>query len=213
MSSSGRHASSNGKPRRRVELSLEAVRHSLEEQDDEDDDEDQKKKSATDVHGNPPFASCSSGSIPRVHASHTYRAVTDLDLPLGEFGFPGPLRDRLVAAILAGEKVSTTGLLEEYRREGTPRGSPGDRELVVDSEGRGVAVIETTEVEVRRMGDVDLAFAIDEGEGFETVEDWRDAHVRFFTSPEMTAALGDPPVAIDEDTLVVCVRFRVVERL
>ena len=68
-------------------------------------------------------------------------------------------------------------------------------------------------VEVRRMGDVDLAFAVDEGEGFETVEEWRDAHVRFFTSPEMTAALGEPPVAIDDDTLVVCIRFRLVERL
>jgi uncharacterized protein YhfF len=134
------------------------------------------------------------------------------DLPHAEFGFPGPLRDRLVAAILDGSKVSTTGLLEEYRREGTPFGEPGDRELVVDSNGRGVAVIETTEVEVKRMGDVDLAFAVDEGEGFETLEEWRDAHVRFFTCPEMVAALGDPPVEIDDDTLVVCSRFRLVER-
>ena len=109
--------------------------------------------------------------------------------------------------------MSTTGLLEEYRREGTPVGEPGDRELVVDSEGRGVGVIETTEVEVKRMGDVDLAFAIDEGEGFETLREWREAHVRFFTSPEMVAALGDPPVEIDDDTLVVCSRFRLVERL
>lgn len=135
------------------------------------------------------------------------------DLPHAEFGFPGPLRDRLLAAILDSTKVSTTGLLEEYRREGTPVGEPGDRELVVDSEGRGVGVIETTEVEVKRMGDVDLAFAIDEGEGFETLREWREAHVRFFTSPEMVAALGDPPVEIDDDTLVVCSRFRLVERL
>jgi uncharacterized protein YhfF len=104
-------------------------------------------------------------------------------------------------------------LLEEYRRESTPVETVGVRELVVDSDGRGVAVIETTEVEVKRMGDVDLPFAIDEGEGFETLEQWRDAHVRFFTSPEMVAALGDPPVAIDHDTLVVCSRFRLVERL
>ena len=139
--------------------------------------------------------------------------MAEHDLPHAEFGFPGPLRDRLVAAILDGEKVSTTGLLEEYRREGTPVGEPGHRELVVDSEGRGVGVIETTEVEVKRMGDVDLAFAVDEGEGFETLEEWRDAHVRFFRSPEMVAALGDPPVAIDDDTLVVCSRFRLVERV
>jgi uncharacterized protein YhfF len=135
------------------------------------------------------------------------------DLPLAEFGFPGPLRDRLVAAVLRGEKVSTTGLYEEYLRAGTPVEAVGQRELVVDSAGRGVAVIETTAVEVKRMGDVDLAFAIDEGEGFETIEQWTDAHVRFFTSAEMTAALGDTPVEIDDDTLVVCSRFRVVEHL
>ncbi len=139
--------------------------------------------------------------------------MSGTDVPVAEFGFPGELRDLLVAAILRGEKVSTTGLHEEHVREGAPMGEVGDRELVVDSAGRGVAIIETTEVVVQRMRDVDLAFALDEGEGFETLAEWRDAHVRFFTSPELTALLGEPPVAIDDDTLVVCTRFRVVERL
>ena len=31
-----------------------------------------------------------------------------------EFGFPGPLRDQLVGAILAGTKTSTTGLVVDY---------------------------------------------------------------------------------------------------
>jgi uncharacterized protein YhfF len=139
--------------------------------------------------------------------------MTAPDLPHAEFGFPGPLRDRLVAAILAGEKVTTTGLLEEYRRAGDEPGTPRERELVVDSAGRGVAVIELVEVDVRRMGDVDLQFAIDEGEGFASVAEWYAAHLAFFTSDEMTAALGDPPVDVDDDTPVVCTRFRVVERL
>ena len=134
-------------------------------------------------------------------------------LPPAEFGFPGPLRDRLVAAILSGEKTSTTGLHEEYLREGTPVEAVGQRELVVDSDGRGVAVIETTEVEVKRLGDVDLDFARDEGEGFETLAEWREAHVAFFTSPAMRRALGEPSVPIDDDTLVVCTRFRLVARL
>lgn len=133
------------------------------------------------------------------------------DSPVSEFGFPGPLRDKLVAAILRGEKTSTTGLYEEYLREGTPISGIGERSLVIDSEGRGVAVIETTGVEVRRMGDVDLQFAIDEGEGFETLEEWYEAHVRFFTSAELVAALGDPPVPVNDDTLVVCERFRLVQ--
>ena len=133
-------------------------------------------------------------------------------LPIAEFGFPGPLRDTLVAAILDGAKTSTTGLLEEYRRDESPVEEVGALEVVVDSDGRHVAVIETTEVEVKRMGDVDLQFAIDEGEGFETLAQWREAHIRFFTSPEMTNVLGDPPVTIDDNTPVVCTRFRVVER-
>lgn len=135
------------------------------------------------------------------------------DLPVAEFGFPGPLRDRLVAAILSGEKVATTGLLEEYLRAGIAPETAGRRELVVDSAGRGVVVIELVEIVVRRMADVDLSFAIDEGEGFTSVAEWYDAHVAFFTSPEMAATLGDPPVVIDDDTPVVCSRFRVVERL
>jgi uncharacterized protein YhfF len=104
-------------------------------------------------------------------------------------------------------------LFEEFRRGGLPIVAEGTRELVVDSDGMGVAIIENVEVEIKRMGDVDLAFARDEGEGFETWDQWRDAHHRFFTSPETVALLGDPPVAIDDDTLVVCFRFRVVEIL
>jgi uncharacterized protein YhfF len=134
-------------------------------------------------------------------------------LPTAQFGFPGPLRDRLVAAILRGEKTSTTGLYEELARTGETLTEVGARALVVDSAGRGVAVIETTAVELRRFGDVDLAFAVDEGEGFETIEAWREAHVRFFESAELAAVLGDPPVRIDDDTIVVCERFQVVETL
>ena len=72
-----------------------------------------------------------------------------------EFGFPGPLRDSLVAAILRGEKTSTTGLYEEYRREGrrSRRSAAGARRRLRRAR---VAVIETTEVEVKRMGEVDL---------------------------------------------------------
>jgi uncharacterized protein YhfF len=133
-------------------------------------------------------------------------------LPVAEFGFPGALRDTLVASILRGEKTTTSGLLEEHIREDAQLPEVGARALVIDSDGNGVAVIETTAVEVKRLADVDLQFAIDEGEGFETVEQWRAAHVRFFTSPELVAALGDPPVSIEDDTLLVCETFRLVER-
>ena len=133
------------------------------------------------------------------------------DLPVSEFAFPGPLRDKLVAAILSGEKTSTTGLYEENVRTGEVLTTVGERSCVVDSAEHRVAVIETIEVIVKRMGDVDLAFAIEEGEGFETVAQWREAHVRFFESADLAAILGDPPVVVDDETLVVCERFRLIE--
>ena len=47
------------------------------------------------------------------------------DLPVVEFAFPGPLRDQLVAAILAGEKTTTTGLVADYEHENEPLLIPG----------------------------------------------------------------------------------------
>ncbi|TXS43848.1 RNA-binding protein, partial [Streptomyces sp. t39] len=46
--------------------------------------------------------------------------------------FPGPLRDRLVAAVLSGEKVSTTGLLAEYEAEAEELPPVGERSALID---------------------------------------------------------------------------------
>jgi uncharacterized protein YhfF len=131
-------------------------------------------------------------------------------LRLAEFGFPGELRDRLVRAILDGAKTATASLLEEYGPGLDPMPAAGDRTAVVDSSGRRVAVIETTDVRVAPFVEVDLPFARDEGEGFESVDDWRRAHVRFWESDRMRAALGRPGFRIRDDTPVVLERFRLV---
>ena len=114
------------------------------------------------------------------------------DLPVAEFAFPAPLRDQLVAAILAGEKTTTTGLVADYEHENDPLPAPGLRQVVVDSAGRGVAVIETTAVRVIRLAGVDLDHALGEGEGFTSVAQWRAGHEQFWHSAEMRQALGDP---------------------
>jgi len=133
-------------------------------------------------------------------------------LPVCYFGFPGPLRDKLVAAVMRGEKTATASLRLEYEPEGPDElPEPGMRSVVVDSEERPVAVIETSEVRVVRAGDVDEPFAIDEGEGFRSVAEWRSAHERFWTSDDYRREVG--VVAVEDDTLVVCQRFRLVERL
>ena len=132
------------------------------------------------------------------------------DLPVAEFAFPGPLRDQLVAAILAGSKTTTTGLVADYEREGSPLPQPGQRQAVVDSAGNRVAVIEVTAVRVVRLADVDLAHAVGEGEGYTSVAEWRAGHEEFWHSAEMRAALGDPDFTVDDDTLLVAEEFRLV---
>ena len=132
------------------------------------------------------------------------------DLPIVEFAFPGPLRDQLVGAILDGTKTTTTGLLVEYEREGSPLPQAGQRQAVVDSAGNRVAVIELAAVRVIRLADVDLAHALGEGEGYTSVAEWRAGHEEFWHSAEVRADLGDPDFTVGDDTLLVTEEFRLV---
>ncbi|MFJ3714264.1 ASCH domain-containing protein [Streptomyces sp. NPDC090057] len=130
-----------------------------------------------------------------------------------EFGFPGALRDQLVAAILDGSKTSTTGLVVDYEHEAEPLPEVGSRSVVVDSDDRPVAVIEVTGVRVVPLAQVDLAHVVDEGEGHTSVAEWREGHERFWHSAEMRAALADPDFTVADTTPVVLERFRLVADL
>jgi uncharacterized protein YhfF len=135
-------------------------------------------------------------------------------LPPAEFGFPRTdLRRRLVEAILRGEKTSTTGLLSDYERDGEPIPEVGQRFVVIDENDAEVGVIETTGVWVTTIGEVDLPFAIEEGEGFASVAEWRAAHEQFWLSyaDETCAWLKDPDWHPTDETPIVCERFRLVE--
>ena len=134
-------------------------------------------------------------------------------LPICEFAFPGPLRDRLVAAVLDGSKTSTTATLIEYEIEQEVLPVAGLQEVVVDSAGYPVAVIEITEVRQVRLADVDLQHALDEGEGFTTVAQWRAGHEEFWNSMETREAMNDPNFSVGDDTVLVLQRFKVAARL
>ncbi|PYC81156.1 RNA-binding protein [Streptomyces tateyamensis] len=134
-------------------------------------------------------------------------------LPTTSFAFPGPLRDQLVAAVLDGSKTSTTGVLADYEHEGEPLPEVGNQFLVVDSDERPVAVIETTFAAVVPLAEVDLAHAVAEGEGYTTVAEWRESHERYWHSEAMRTALADPDFTVDDATPVVLARFRLVADL
>jgi uncharacterized protein YhfF len=134
-------------------------------------------------------------------------------MPRAEFAFPGPLRDRLVAAILDGSKTSTTALVVDYEHEGEPLPEVGSRSVVIDSDELPVAIIEVTDVRIVPLAQVDLAHVVDEGEGHTSVAEWREGHERFWHSEEMRAALEDPSFTVDDTTPVVLERFRVIADL
>lgn len=145
-----------------------------------------------------------------MNAPRTFRGM-----PVSGFGLEGtPLRRELTDLVLAGTKTATAGLEAEYLLDGEPLPTPGTREVVIDADGRLVAVLETTECRVLRMADVDDAFARDEGEGFRDAADWRVAHEGFWNGylDWLREQLGDPAWALSDDTRIVCQRFRMVER-
>jgi uncharacterized protein YhfF len=111
-----------------------------------------------------------------------------------ELGYAGTeLRSRLVRLVLEGVKTATAGRLQDFSAaDPVPR--VGERFALVDVDDRPVAIVETTEVRIVPAAEIDEAFARDEGEGFETVADWRAAHARFWAAD-------------------VAERFRLVERL
>ena len=79
----------------------------------------------------------------------------------------------------------------------------GKQWVVKDGLGRPRAVLETVELTRRRFGDVDPAFAFEEGEGDRSLEYWRQAHTDYFTQR------GEFSETMD----LYCERFRLVEIL
>ncbi len=103
-------------------------------------------------------------------------------LPITQFGLTPEDMDYCARLVLTGDKRATTAVLAAYAAEQEPLPCPGGRSLVRDGRGRGIAVIETTRVEIRRYHDVDEAFARIEGEGDKSLAFWQGVHWPFLVS-------------------------------
>nr|WP_246283804.1 ASCH domain-containing protein [Nocardioides perillae] len=117
--------------------------------------------------------------------------------------------------VLEGRKRATAGLVAEYAREGEPVEHVGERLALLDSDGHHVGTVRVERVDVVRFDEVPDDFALAEGEGDRSGDDFRASHRAFWE--------GDGEVVAD-DTGVVLVRFalepdlvgerrRVLERL
>jgi uncharacterized protein YhfF len=119
------------------------------------------------------------------------------------FGDSPQMADELLALVIAGQKTATCGAARDFGPGKEAMPVVGRRDIVLDGRGEPVAVIETLEVVYRRFGEIDEQFAYDEGEGFRTLEDWREGHRAYF---ERNGGWS-------EDMELVCERFRLVEVL
>ena len=115
------------------------------------------------------------------------------------FGDNPELMDELLELALIGKKTATCWAASE----GDKGAAVGKRWIVKDGRGRPSAILETVEVMQRRFGEVDAAFAHDEGEGDRTLTYWREAHTDYFTGRS----------EFSPDMELYCERFRLVEVL
>ena len=111
------------------------------------------------------------------------------------FGYRGDggLGDRLLAAVLRGEKTATSSLSVEYL-SGEPLPRVGQRLTLTDHEGRPHGIVETTRVAIIPLHLVGDDVARDEGEGFADAAEWRRDHIAFWADVAdlVQADAGDP---------------------
>lgn len=130
------------------------------------------------------------------------------------FGFEGDagLGDRLLAAVLRGQKIATSSLAVEYL-SGDPLPRVGERLTLVDHNGGVHGIVETTRVTITPLHLVGDDVAHDEGEGFADAADWRQDHVSYWA--EVTDLVrrdaGDPNWELHEAEPVVVHWFRLID--
>ena len=163
-------------------------------------------ESAADVSALPPAAAeCWQNFIRTLPPKHPRRQYVP---DAFSFGDTPALADQLAALVRAGRKRATASLPEEFTAQGQPLPRKGDMSIVMRGNGTAAAIIELTEVREVKFGEVDAAFAQDEGEGDKTLDSWRAAHRDYFS--RVGRQLGAP--FDEQSTKVICQRFRAVWR-
>jgi len=114
------------------------------------------------------------------------------------FGGPPEEADALLALVLEGRKTATCWAACHGQRSHV-----GRRMILVDSQQRPRAIVETVFLERRRYADIDQTWAREEGEGDLSLGHWRRVHCQFFEREGV----------FTEDMDLWCERFRVVELL
>jgi uncharacterized protein YhfF len=121
-------------------------------------------------------------------------------------GSNAALATELANLVVNGSKRATATLLRDFENGAEPVfPKPGQLWVLMNGAGDPLSVVRTTQVDIVAFGDVDAAFAWDEGEGDRSLARWRDAHLQYFGSQAATQGFK-----FDEHSKVVLERFEVL---
>ncbi len=121
------------------------------------------------------------------------------------FGDSQQLAHELVELVLHGPKRATAALGCVADALPHTAAVPDGYSVVTELDGTPRAVLRTTVLERRKFGDVDAAFAWDEGEGDRTLPDWKRGHWSYFSRE--CESLGR---SMSEDAEVCLERFELL---
>ena len=121
------------------------------------------------------------------------------------FGDSKEMADELAKLVSEGKKTATASNYTLYELEKEELPFPGLINIILDGDGKAVAIAETTSVEVVPFDEVTQEHAYLEGEGDCTLNYWRDVHETFFKKE-----FENMSKVFDDKIPVVCERFRLL---
>ena len=121
------------------------------------------------------------------------------------FGDSPDMAAELAGLAISGKKTATASLAKMNELE--PDKAPVDSgySVVTDFEGNPLCIVQTSEIRHLPFNMVDAEFAFDEGEGDQTLQDWRDGHWNYFAREAAENGFD-----FNETSIVCCERFRLL---
>ncbi len=95
-------------------------------------------------------------------------------------GHTRALADALAELVAAGIKRAHASLRRDFQQSLEPLPKPHEHLVVLDGDGRPVAIVRTRHVELRHFNEIDDAFAFEAGEGDMSLAWWLTAHRQDF---------------------------------
>lgn len=130
----------------------------------------------------------------------TQKQAPDKEAEAFQFGNDA---DWLASLVVEGKKTATCSAHILYELENEPLPQVGQYNIVLDSKGMPVAIIQVVNVSILPMDEVPEDFALAEGVGDYAY--WWNAHETFFKGE-----LGERGLTYSESMPLVCERFEVV---